>query len=246
MALSKFTMSAAALLAAVIITPATSFAASLPTTINLVDSGDTVTIYQVQQQLRAGGFTDLGTISRDGGVFELAAVWEGEPVSLKVDARTRTIRRIVAAAPADSTSLPTHLTMARDAHEVTIPQFVTGLRGIGFSDVSDVRRSGRIFLATANWQGESTALRFDAANGAITDRSVTNTDPAGDFPHTILIARDPHQTSIQDMRRGLATLGFTQIANVEKDGRIFTLTAAWQGEALDLRVDAASRRITRQ
>ncbi|MHA1565782.1 MAG: hypothetical protein ACTSX7_10765 [Alphaproteobacteria bacterium] len=246
MAQLKLAMSAAVFLAAVIGAPASSIAASIPTTINLGDDGHKVTVLQVQQQLRASGFTNLGTIVRDGRIFELAAVWEGEPVNLKVNARTRTIRQIVAAADTDSTVMPTRLSLVGDAHEVTIPKVVTGLRGLGFTAVSNVQQSGRIFLASADWRGESTDLRYDASSGEISDRSVIETRPAEAFPSSILTAQDPHQTSVQDMRRSLAALGFTQIDNMQKDGRIFTMTANWQGEALDLRVNTASRRIVRQ
>jgi len=246
MAQSKFALAAAALTAAMIVAPAASFAAPVPTTINLVDDGHNVTVYEVQQQLRASGFTNLGTMVRDGRIFELPAVWEGESVNLKVNARTRTIRQVVSPVAVAGNALPTNMTLVGEPHELSLPQVVAGLRDLGFTNISDVQRSGRIFGATAIWQGASIDLRYDAANGMITDRSVTKTQPAGTFPRGIINASDPHETSVQDMRRSLAALGFTQIGNVEQDGRIFTLAANWQGEALDLRIDAASGRIIRR
>ena len=173
MAQSKFALAAAALTAAMIVAPAASFAAPVPTTINLVDDGHNVTVYEVQQQLRASGFTNLGTMVRDGRIFELPAVWEGESVNLKVNARTRTIRQIMEPATADSAGLPTRLSLVRDPHEVSTPEVVAGLRGLGFTNISDVQSSGRIFEATATWQGKSIDIRYDAANGMITDRSVS-------------------------------------------------------------------------
>ncbi len=106
---SKFALAAAALTAAVIVAPAASFAAPVPTTINLVDDGHNMTVYQVRQQLRASGFTNLGTIVRDGRIFELSALWEGESVNLKVNAGTRTINQNMDPETVERDRLPTSM-----------------------------------------------------------------------------------------------------------------------------------------
>ncbi len=244
MAHARTSIVTAALTAAMLAAPSASFAAPVPSTIALVADADNVTVHQVQQQLRALGFTDLGTIARDGGIFELPAVWEGEAVDLRVDASTRTIR--LAAVRTDvGSGRPTSMTLAGEPHEVSVPQVVSGLRDLGFTGISGIRNSGRIFEAAAMWQGTPFDLRYDASSGTISDRSATTARAAEEFPR-IVFAGAPHETSVQDISRGLAALGFSRIADIQKDGRIYTASATWQGEALDLRVDAANRRITRR
>ncbi len=246
MAHSKFTLAAFAMTAVVIGAPAASFGAPVPSTINLFDDGHNVTVNQVRQQLRASGFTDLGTISRDGRIFELSALWEGKTVDLKVNARTRTISQIVDPRPASGDSLPSSLSLVGDPDNITVPQVVSGLQGLGFSAISNLQRSGAVFTTTASWKGQTFDLRYDASNGTITDRSAADTRPAEGFPSRIVFAGAAHEASIQDIRRALAALGYTQIGDVRQDGRIYTLSANWQGAPLDLRVDAGSRRITRR
>lgn len=246
MAQSRITLAAITMAASMIAASTASFGAPIPSTINLVGDADNITIHQVREGLRADGFADLGTVVRDGGIFELSATWEGKAVDLKVNARTKTVRQIVDPQTASGDKLPSSLSLVGDADNITIQQFTAGLRGLGFSAVSDAQRSGAIFTSTATWRGEAFDLRYDASSGTVTDRNVIVSRPAEDFPSRVVLARPANKGSIQEMRRALEALGFSQIGNVEKDGRIYTLSANWQGAPVGLRVDADSSRITRR
>ncbi|MFQ5974448.1 MAG: hypothetical protein ACE5Q3_19165 [Alphaproteobacteria bacterium] len=64
--------------------------------------------------------------------------------------------------------LPSHMSIASAAHEVTVGQVKQGLESLGFTNVEGIEKNGRIFEMKAMWEGREVDLRFNAESGRIT------------------------------------------------------------------------------
>ena len=75
--------------------------------------------------------------------------------------------------------------------------------------------------------------------------AVSLTASAAGIPSSFRLGADPHEVSTMQLKQTLEQLGFTGVSNIQKDGRIFELEASWEGETVNLRIDARDRSIKR-
>jgi len=114
----------------------------------------------VRQQLTAQGYTDLSGVYRLGDVWRVAAMRDGEPVQLRVDAKTGII-----STPANGAlSIPTQAMMT---NAFVRQQLLTQ----GYANISRVERVGGLFVVKARKDGEPVDLRVDANTGRISQLS---------------------------------------------------------------------------
>ncbi len=78
--------------------------------------------------------------------------------------------------------------------------------------------------------------------GGLTAASLTASAAA--IPSSLVLAVDPHQVSTTLVKQTLEQLGFTGVRNIQKDGRVFQIDAKWEGETVNLRIDARNNSIT--
>ena len=110
-----------------------------------------LTADQIRIVLRARGYSDLGTMSREGDTVSVAdAKRYGEATGpLKLDAKTGQVR---------------------DEKPLSEAQARALLRERGFSDVGEARREGDTILASAQQAGSRVNLRVNARSGAVSQR----------------------------------------------------------------------------
>lgn len=79
--------------------------------------------------------------------------------------------------------------------------------------------------------------------GSLTALSLTASAAA--IPSSFVTAADPHEVGTGLMKQTLEQLGFTGVTNIQKDGRFFQVEAQWEGETLNLRINARNGSIKR-
>ncbi len=67
---------------------------------------------------------------------------------------------------------------------------------------------------------------------------------AADLPSPVALVGDPHEVTVNQVASGLRALGYTDVAPIDQDGRIFSTTAVWQGETHNLRINAEFGTVT--
>ena len=106
---------------------------------------------QVKSLLQTQGYSDVSNVKRDGDRFELQAKKDGKVQRLEVDARTGSVK--------DS-----------DTKRLTESSIEDRLKKEGYSDVSDVKRDGDKYQASAKKDGKNYKLEIDAKDGKVQDR----------------------------------------------------------------------------
>lgn len=110
-----------------------------------------MTADQIRIVLQARGYSELGTMDRDGDTVSIAeAKRYGEAVGpLRLDAKTGKVR---------------------DEKPLTDAQAQALLRDRGFSEIRDTGRDGDAILATAQQGGMRVNLRVDARSGTVSSQ----------------------------------------------------------------------------
>ena len=110
-------------------------------------AGGVLSAEQIRQDLRAQGYTGIGSPVADGDVFRVdASRWGRAEPGLRVEASTGNVV---------------------NAPRLTTPQVKAALAAAGYDDVGDVTEHGSEFTATATHDGERIVWKIDATTGAI-------------------------------------------------------------------------------
>ena len=137
--------------------------------------------------------------------------------------------------------LPGPVRFVSAPHETNVNEARTGLENLGY-DVRTISQDGTIFMARADFGGETLDLRIDASGGRVTMVGAAPTDTGG-LP-SIRLASAAHETDRNEIATALAAAGYDKVRDISNDGRIFSANAAWQGKDMALRIDARSGIVT--
>jgi hypothetical protein len=205
-------------------------AAEVPDFANF-DYGDTVHPEDVQEKLQALGFTDIGPVDEEGQVFTADAEWEGRPITVRVDADTGWIRNNW---NEDPLGKPRYVRFTTPA-DVTAEDVAEKLTQIGFTNVTAEHDEGDVYHVNATWQNHPYDMTLNVDTGTLWD---TDAVMAQTTPPDFMNVPYPKAATPDEIRRKLAALGYSNIGDVEKKGQVFETTAAWQGDNMELTVDA--------
>lgn len=172
----KFSICAAgAVFAAVISFSALAEMPALPPNMGNASQGE------VSAALSELGFTNLSNARLNGNVYTADGMYEGRHVKLWVDTEAG---RIVDQSTSDLTVVTTQPNM-------TEADMKAALEDQGYSNVRDMTKSGSIFLATAEKDGETERLRVDSETGIVTNEEDRSASPkAIDDTHPVT-GREP-------------------------------------------------------
>ena len=217
-------------------------AADLPSPIVLAGPAHEVTVDQVKTGLEALGYTNVGTVNTDGAVITTTADFGGKSHNLRINGEFGTVfdADVMSAVERD---LPGPVQFASAPHETNVNEARTGLENLGY-DVRTISQDGRIFMARADFGGETLDLRINADGGRVTMIGAAPADDDG-LP-SIRLASAAHETDRFEVAAALAAVGFEKVRDVANDGRIFSANAVWQGTEMALRIDARSGIVTVQ
>ena len=218
------------------------YAADLPSPIVLAGPAQTLSLNQVKAGLEALGYTNVGTVSADGAVITTTADFGGKTHKLRINGEFGTVFDADAVSAVER-DLPGPVLFASAPHETNVNEARTGLENLGY-DVRTISQDGRIFMARADFGGETLDLRVNADGGRVTMIGAAPAN-AGALP-SIRLASAAHETNRNEVAAALAAVGYEKVRDVTNDGRIFNANAVWQGQDLALRIDARSGIVTAQ
>lgn len=81
---------------------------------------------------------------------------------------------------ASAAEMPSSFVLAAAPHEVTTTMVKQTLEGLGFTDVGDIHKDGRIFRANATWDGDRVGLRINTRHYSIREDDLV--PPLNYFP----------------------------------------------------------------
>ncbi len=201
------TIRAAFLAAGLVAVSAPVFAGDMPSSISiyLPATAHKTSIQDVQRGLTELGFKEVGDVTQDGRIFEARANWDGRPLTLRINAESGLIRDASASAAVTTTrsEIPSPIVVPSDPQDATVHEVQSALVTLGFEDVTNIERDGRIFTAEASWKGKSLNLRIDTRNGRATDRSTLAAVDSTRIPSSLVLSADGHETTMQDVKRAL-------------------------------------------
>lgn len=155
--------------------------------------------------------------------------------------RTRADAAVVEERPQRIHEFTTELTRHAGTEDI-----VNELRDLGFTEIRDVRYSGEVFEATADWNGETVALSIDGDTGAISYEEAQVREIA--LPADAAIPTQANTAMDADyVREQLQEIGFTDIRDIEVSHRnargaqipVFETAARYDGEWVNLTIDGA-------
>ena len=117
------------------------------------------------------------------------------------------------------------------------------LEGMGFTEVTDMVRRGRIHYARATWEGEQVDMRINTASGAITDENAVVADATQGRPGSLVVPIQRAGANEAQVASALEGLGYTDVSVTKREGRIFNASATWDGNAYDLRINIETGKI---
>ena len=210
-------------------------AIDVPSRISIAD--EDTSIYVIESNLQTLGFDGARVTNQRGGVFDVAAMWEGQPLNLMVDARReRVIATPVAMSRGDG-EMPMRVALFGD--NTATGNVERELRLIGYDAVEATDKRGTVFDVSALWNDNAVRLRVDADLGRI--EHVVEADASSHRPSRVGFT-DEDTTPYVVMNR-LRDVGYTDIAMQEQKGAVFYGTARWNGQMYDLRIDARTGQI---
>jgi hypothetical protein len=125
---------------------------------NLPRNMSTATQEEVSSALSELGFNELRDARLNGNVYTADGVYQGRHVKLWIDTESG---RIIDQNTSD-------LTIVATKPDMTAAEMKSALEDRGFQNVRDMTKAGSIFLATAEWNGQTEQVRVDSATGIVT------------------------------------------------------------------------------
>lgn len=199
----------------------------------------------VRDALGDMGFNNIGPVKQSGNIYDVTASWEGRPVRLEIDARTGGMK--------DQNAGDTAISTAGDMDDAHIR---SELQKLGYTDIGNIERSGDVIETDAQYRGRTVALEIDADNGGVTREYLVggNTLEAedGELGSASEVGTegewaipDPQDTMSEAyLEQQLATLGFTDVRDVQKSGNIYELDARTEDRWVRLRVNGRNGEVS--
>lgn len=206
----------------------------------IANGDDDTSIFVIEANLDALGFAAVHVTDQRGSIFDVSAMWEGRPLTLRVDAERERITVMSASKPAGDGVLPTHVALFGDNTMTYTAR--SELERLGFDNVEVTDRRGGVFHARALWNDTQVRLRVDADLGRIQDVAPAHAMSPDAMPDQVGIADD--DTTPYIVAKRLRDLGYTDIAMRIQKGDVFYGTAIWNGTQRNLRIDAVTGRIS--
>lgn len=169
----------------------------------------------VRERLQELGFTQVEIVEHSGHITNVNAMWEGKPVMLSVDDRDGGI---------DTWGGAEAISTVGDMSDNYVRR---QLEALGYTQVQEINRSGNVIETSAVHNGKSVKLSIDADNGGITRDHADDT--------AIITTRQPMDLAY--LERQLATIGYSDVRNVERSGNVYELEARKDGQWKELRID---------
>ena len=175
---------------------------------------------EITQNLQSLGYTDLQNVRLSGDVYTADAMWNGTPVRIRINAE---IGRI-------SNTLSPDLEVVSATGDVSKDEMKAALEDIGYRNVRDMIKAGQVFRTTAERGGREYKLRIDASTGEVTTGSDRGAPSIG----------NAEKQSDQQVIDNLASQGFTNGHDVNREGNIISVKATHAGKPVDLNIEADS------
>lgn len=180
----------------------------------------------VKQALNKRGFTDVRSVEKSGNIYTADAEWDGKRMMLRIDGKTGAIT---------THDQDTGMSVGQINEGTTLGDIRQRLHGLGYTLVGEIDKNGGVYETMAyNKMGHHVRLNIDEANGGVRESG------AGDSA----IAMPKDTMSPQYLQQQLAKLGYDEVRDVSKSGRIYKLEARRNGTWHDLRVDGANGGVT--
>jgi len=112
---------------------------------------------EITTKLQALGYDRVQDVRLSGDVYTASAFWGDEAISIRIDRELGEI---------DNRQSPDMQTV-HVTDNMSPEEFASSLEAIGFTNVRDVTKSGNVFRATADKDGESHDLQVDAEKGVV-------------------------------------------------------------------------------
>ncbi len=233
--LKQFGSAIAAVAVATIATAAV--ANHLPTVIEIPEA-ELETVASITERLEALGFADVENIEQKGQVFTTDAMFDGLPVTVKVDAEQGTI---------DDMLLSSFDVGLPDSIEVNFPEKINvddvteKLEAVGFSKFRNARLEGEVYEARAEFGDTPVLLNVDLDTGLINDES---RDAFARLGPPNLNGTFDDRATVVDVEQSMRTSGYEDISDLTKDGNVFDGKAMWHGIEYSVSVDAETGVVT--
>ncbi len=202
---------------------------------------------RLQIVLEGIGFTDLTDMVRAGRIHYAKATWECEQVDLRINTKSGAITDESAVVEDATHGRPGSLAVpiARSTG-ATEAQVASALEGVGYTDVSVTKREGRIFNASATWDGNAYDLRINFGTGQIRDTAFIPPSNLGSqgMPSSITSIGGRHD--VASVAQNLEAVGYKNVSVVRREGRIYRATAVWDNDIVELRINAETGLLTQR
>jgi hypothetical protein len=173
---------------------------------------------EIRAGLTALGYEQLGEIEGSAPYYMITATYDGQYMPLSVDSETGEVSPI---ALPDKQTIETTTT-------TTITTLTDTLTNLGYSRVEVVEETDEQVTTRAWRYGEPVTVTVDRKTG-----QVTNLDQ--DATQYVVVSST---ASPDDVRAGLESIGYVDVADVHLDGDVYRGRGTWLGEPVDLWVDA--------
>ncbi|MCA8928605.1 MAG: PepSY domain-containing protein [Alphaproteobacteria bacterium] len=114
------------------------------------------------------------------------------------------------------------------------PEITAQLQSLGYKNINDVRYSGNIYTASAEWDGQPVSLRINRMLGEIHDVGGGGVE---------MLNVEPGMGQ-EDFVAALAAKGYTNVHSVTMAGNVYRAAAERDGHPYNLKVDAETGEVS--